>query len=521
MTTTKIALKDTHRFSSIFMDYLDQHEALKPFYHRFPNIENFKAQIEEKSKAYVPAHRMIMSQVLRNQYAKLERFPETKENIRLLMKDRKTFTVTTGHQLNIFTGPLYFIFKIVSVINTCKALKEAYPDCTFVPVYWMASEDHDFAEIAYFHLFGKKYEWETEQTGAVGRMNPQELKAIIEQLPEAVPLFEEAYLQKKTLAEAVAHYVNTLFGKDGLVVIDADDKNLKALFRPVIRREIFDNESAPIIEATSERLVNAGYKAQVHPREINFFYLFENTRERLVRNDNGDYDVLNRNWTMTKEELDRLIERNPERFSPNVAMRPLYQEWILPNLAYCGGPGELAYWLQLKDMFEHFKVPFPILLPRHFGMVFNKNLQNKWEKTGAKTENIFEDLQTLKANYIQRNSENEVSLEKEMEAIKATFAQIAVQAESIDQSLQGFIGAEEAKTLKSIGNIEKRLKKSEERKHETGLKQIEAVLDKLFPNGGLQERHENFLNFYLNNDQFIEEVKEAFTAFDFRFTILS
>ncbi|GJM59960.1 bacillithiol biosynthesis cysteine-adding enzyme BshC [Persicobacter diffluens] len=521
MTTTKIALKDTKRFSSLFLDYLDQKPELSPFYHRFPTVENFGEQLREKAASFPMAHRMITAQVLRNQYASLQRFDAVKENLRLMMKDKNTFTITTGHQLNIFTGPLYFIFKIVSVINTCKALKEAYPEYNFVPVYWMASEDHDFAEIAYFHLFGKKYQWETEQSGAVGRMNPQELKAVLEALPEALPLFEEAYLKKKTLAEAVAHYVNELFGKDGLLVLDADNNGLKSLFRPVIRKDLFENEAQQIVQQTSEELVNAGYKAQVHPREINFFYLMKDVRERLVKNENGDFEVLNKGWTMSAKEIDQLIEKSPERFSPNVVMRPLYQEWILPNLGYCGGPGELAYWLQLKPMFEHFKVPFPILLPRHFGMIFSKNLQHKWEKIGLPADEIFRNAEDIKADYINKESEQEINLEENLKALAEVFAAIKSKAHEVDQSLEGFIGAEEAKALKSLNNIEKRLKKSEERKHETGLKQIDSVLEKLFPGGGLQERHDNFLNFYLNNEDFLEELKAAFIAFDFRFNVMS
>jgi len=155
MQIRKIALAETRSFSSFFLDYIQQKKTLQKFYHRFPSIDQFKDQINEKSKAFTDENRNILADVLQSQYQDLKPNDLVSQNINLL-RDKKTFTVTTGHQLNIFTGPLYFIFKIVTVINTCKKLKEAYPDYNFVPVYWMASEDHDYDEIKYFKLYGKK-----------------------------------------------------------------------------------------------------------------------------------------------------------------------------------------------------------------------------------------------------------------------------------------------------------------------------------------------------------------------------
>src|SRR5699024_1121789 len=148
------------------------------------------------------------------QYKGLPIKAPVQENIESL-KQANTFTVTTGHQLNIFTGPLYFIYKIITVINTSKVLAKEYPDCRFVPVYWMASEDHDFEEINHFNLFGKTYRWETSQKGPVGRFSTESIQAVLDDLPEKVPLFENAYQEGKTLAAATRHYVHELFGAEG------------------------------------------------------------------------------------------------------------------------------------------------------------------------------------------------------------------------------------------------------------------------------------------------------------------
>src|SRR5687767_13962084 len=220
MQLDKIALADTHAFSPFFLDYIEQKESLNPYYNRYPSLENFAGQIAEKS-LFPADNREVLATALQNQYDGFEHSARVTENI-LLLKNKKTFTVTTGHQLNIFTGPLYFIFKIVTVINTCKKLKEKYPQYNFVPVYWMASEDHDYDEIKYFKLYGKKYTWETNQTGAVGRFSTKGLDTLAHDLPGDIKIFGEAYKKGKTLSRAVRHYINELFGQEGLVVLDAD-----------------------------------------------------------------------------------------------------------------------------------------------------------------------------------------------------------------------------------------------------------------------------------------------------------
>jgi len=158
MNITNIPFEKTGFFSKTVVDYLNQETTIQPFYHRFPAIENFKAQIEEKKQCFSKENRQVLVGVLEEQYKGIETSEITTKNIQLLVKEN-TFTITTGHQLNLFTGPLYFLYKIISAINLCEQLSEKYPNENFVPVYWMASEDHDFEEINYFNYKGKKVQW--------------------------------------------------------------------------------------------------------------------------------------------------------------------------------------------------------------------------------------------------------------------------------------------------------------------------------------------------------------------------
>ncbi len=512
MNVHKIPFEETGLLSQMFLDYIRQKPELKDYYSFSPSIEGLEAAL--KTRQFSKKNRLILHEVLMEQYGPLAKREANFSNI-LSLQEEHTFTVTTGHQLNIFTGPLYVIFKIISAINLAKKLKAAFPDYNFVPVYWMASEDHDFEEINHFHLFGKKYVWETEQRGPVGRFAPQSLNFVMEQLPEFARVFEHAYLDHSTLAESVRFYMHELFGDQGLVVVDADHERLKQLFSPIIEADLFEQKSNDLVEETSARLSNAGYSTQVFPRKINFFYL-NGFRERIVEV-NGVFSVNNTDLTFTKEELREDLKRNPQRFSPNVIMRPLYQEVILPNIAYLGGPSEVTYWLQLKDNFDHFNIAFPVLLARNFAMIVNKGLSKKVKKLSLPATSLFKSTHELKAWYLEHFQKNEHLLDKEKAEINDIFDRITTKAATIDKSLEGFIGAEGAKTYKSVDNIQKRLKKSLENQNELAMNQISGIKEKLFPNGVPQERYDNYLNFALNNPNFIQTLLDNFDPLEFSY----
>lgn len=516
MRIEKISLGETGQFSPIFLDYISKKESVSEFYQHYPAVENFEKQIALK-KSFPKANRIKLETVLNQQYGALDMSPKLRENIRSLASDN-TFTVTTGHQLNIFTGPLYFIYKIVTVIDACRQLKERYPDCNFVPVYWAASEDHDFEEISYFYLYGQKYVWQTEQKGAVGRFKPHSLSEVLDKLPQRIPIFEKAYLDQSNLADAVRFYVNELFGHEGLVMVDGDHPELKRLFAPIIKKDIENRVSGTLVEQTSRKLDDIGYKTQVFAREINFFYLNSIHRERIVEKD-GVYRVNNTDLSYTAAELWALLEKHPEKFSPNVIMRPLYQECILPNLAYVGGPAEVSYWLQLKGVFDHFALTFPMLMPRNFGLVVGKGQASKIEKLKLSLADLFLEGHEIRKKYVRENSENDLLLGEEKEAFVRLMDKVKAKAVAIDKTLDGYMGKQETRLLQEFEGMEKKLQKAEEQNQATAIQQIENIKEKLFPGGSLQERHDNFLNFYLTNPAILAEFLKGFDAFDFSFHI--
>ncbi len=516
MSHTALPLTQTGQFSPLFLDYIHQREGLKPFYNVFPAPENFGDVIRQRG--FTQAKRQTLHQVLKAQYASYDSQPIASQIDSLLSE--KTFTVTTGHQLNIFSGPLYVIYKLTTTINLARKLNETYPDCHFVPVYWMATEDHDFAEINHFHLFGKKYAWETDQTGAVGRMDPGGISEIVSQLADKPAIFDKAYATHKTLADATRYWVNELFGDQGLICLDADHPALKKQFAAAMQADVSDRITFTTVAETSASLEALGYKTQVNPRETNLFYLDNGVRERLV-NDHKRFRVLNTELAFSQEELAQLIENQPEKLSPNVLLRPVYQETVLPNLAYVGGPAEIAYWLQLKGQFDALQTPFPVLMPRNFALVVNAANRKRLDKTGMAAADLFLDETALKRKFMAQSVAEPVSLDAEREGLDRIFDTILHKATTLDKSLEGFVGAEQQKVRTALATIEKRLKKAEEQKQETGIQQLLNLKGKLFPEGGLQERTDNFLNFYLNDPEFLDLIRTNFDPFAFDFQIIN
>jgi bacillithiol biosynthesis cysteine-adding enzyme BshC len=509
-----IPFKDTNYFSSLICDYLDEKPELRSFYNRFPNLKNFKLQIEEKKGCVKTSSRTVLTKVLKRQYQNTKTSVLTIQNIEALKKEN-TFTITTGHQLNLFTGPLYFLYKIISTINLTVQLKQEYPKNNFVPVYWMATEDHDFEEINYFNFKGKKVHWNVESNGAVGEISTNGLEEVFKIFSSELGhgnnadvlrrLFEDAYLKHDSLAKATHFLADTLFSEYGLVIIDANDIDLKRLFIPYVEKELLEKVSYNTV-VNSNAALEKQYNIQVNPREINLFYLTKGLRERIVERD-GKYYVNETNISWIKSDLLKELHEHPERFSPNVIMRPLYQEVILPNLCYIGGGGELAYWLQLKDYFNAANIPFPILLLRNSVLIKTEKQTEKIKKLNLSLKELFLKQQDLVNKRVKGLSKINVDFSNQKEHLQKQFKDLYLLAEQTDGSFLGAVAAQEKKQLKGLANLEKRLLKAQKRKFEEHVNRITDLQNELFPGKSLQERNLNFSEIYLQfGDQLIHKL---------------
>ncbi len=523
-----LAYYKTNYFSGMVADYIGGQQELTPFYSHPVSLAGIMAAMAARKATNT--NRQLLVQALTEQYKDIQLTGKQQRHLQQLASDN-TFTICTAHQPNIFTGHLYFIYKILHTVKLADSLTEQIPAGNFVPVYYMGSEDADLEELGHIYLDGKKYEWKTSQTGAVGRMKVD--KALVQMIDavsgqilvhefgkQIVDLMKACYQLGTTIEQATFKLVNELFATHGLLIVLPDNRLLKQSFAPVIKKELLEGFSHKAVQETVAAFPTQ-YKAQASGRETNLFYLTDNSRERIEKV-NGEWSIVNSEKVFSQEEI--LIELNnyPERFSPNVILRPVFQEMILPNIAFIGGGGEIAYWLELKKVFEAVAQPYPVLIVRNSFLLIEENYAAIIDKLHFSPEEIFKPEFDLMSMLVKRESNMQLSLEKEKQQLNEFYDQLKIISGKVDSTLQGHTEALQTKAMKKIEGLEKKMLSAEKKKFEAQQRQLHKVKQQLFPNNSLQERVENFMLFYAKwGDQFIQTLYENSLSLEQEFVILT
>ncbi|MEO6611091.1 MAG: bacillithiol biosynthesis cysteine-adding enzyme BshC [Chitinophagaceae bacterium] len=528
-TSTRLPYRQTGAFTKIALDYIDQAIALKPFFTHPPGIQGLQKAIEARKQ--FPTNRKLLVQELQKQYEGVKTSERVKKNIESLLSGN-TFTVTTAHQNNIFTGPLYFIYKIVHAIKLADQLRITNLTQNFVPVFYIGSEDADLEELNHVWLGGEKLVWETTQTGAVGRMKIDkgfvkligQMEGQLAVLPNGesiIAQLKEFYKEGVALQDATFHFVNSLFAEYGIVVLLPDNTALKQQMIKLFEDDLLHQTASAIVEETASKLAKAGYKVQANPREINLFYLVDDKRERIEKK-NDHYSILNSQFSFEKDAMIKELNEHPERFSPNVILRGLYQETILPNIAFIGGAGETAYWLQLKDLFEHYKVPFPVLVLRNSFLILEKKWLEKIRHLGFTPEDFFLPEEELLKRLVSKESKHPVKLNGSLTELEKLYESFKKQAAAVDNTLEKHVNALKASTVSRLQELEKKMLRAEKRKFTDQQRQIHTIKEQLFPGNGLQERRENLCYYYAKwGKEFIGKLYEHSLPVEQEFVLLS
>lgn len=359
-------------FSPFINEALKGNKILLELYPNLMDNADYRVVMDSRSRIFDETKRVRLSQVLDNQYRNLKTSEAVSTNIEKLRLPN-TYTVTTGQQIHLFLGPMFVLYKALGTILLAKKIEEDFPDTHVVPVFWMATEDHDIEEIDYLAIRSKQLKFDYNYKGISGHFPTvgiwEQFKAFMDELglrpkdDELLLVLEKAYLEYPTLAEATRYLLDQLLGSYGLVVIDANQAEFKKDFIPFLEKDIFDGGFLEGLQARTSRLKQLGYSSLIPARDINHFYLEGNNRYRIDRE--GEAFRLNgTEKVFSRKAMSDEIAQHPERFSPNVVLRPLYQEFVLPNLAYIAGPSELQYWVQLSGVFQTAGIEAPGLLLR-------------------------------------------------------------------------------------------------------------------------------------------------------------
>jgi bacillithiol synthase len=492
----------TGAFSKLVTDYLAEADTIRPFYEHAMSYDGLQQAIENRMQ--FNTLRGLLQQVLHDQYAASEL--SGKQAIHLQKLDKpNTFTIVTAHQPNIFTGHLYFIYKILHSIKLAEDLNARWKQYHFVPVFYVGSEDADLEELGHIYAGGEKLVWQTEQTGAVGRMHTKGLEVLIDRLAgqfcglpygkEMIALLKRCYLSSENIQTATFKLVNELFAEFGLLVLIPDDARLKRAFVPVMKKELLTQFSSKIVAKTIANL-QENYKVQAAGREINLFYLFDDGRRERIEKSGGIYRVLFTDLSFSEAEILSELEAHPERFSPNVILRGMFQETILPNIAFVGGGGELAYWLELKDLFHQSGVPYPVLVLRNSFLLVDHKAEKLINKLALSEEELFLSIMEQSDLLVQRLHGKQSEVDATMQALHDVYARLKEQAGGIDVTLEAHAEALLAKATKGIEGMGKKMKRAERRKMQDEARQLEKLKEILFPHNVLQERVENFMPYY-------------------------
>lgn len=515
---THLLSRDSIKQFSPFSCAFTQQTRFQNLLHRpFDSYQDLFAQLEEKKKTYSVEKRQLLVSEFKKQigdYASKDQLANLE-----LLANKNTFTVTTGHQLTLFAGPLYFIYKALHVAKLAKEFNAKANDAKLVPVFWLATEDHDIEEVRSTQLFGKKLTWSTEQTGAVGQMQMsdfnevyQEFKAFFKGKETDITRLMEIS-NSGTYQDFSQRFVSELFAELGILVLQPNTKAFKSLFVPIMLDEIKFGKAINAVELTNKSIEKLGFKPQADAREINIFYLGDGTRKRIEKTETG-FKAGDR--LFSSEELEQALYEDPTRFSPNVILRPVYQETILPNLAYVGGGGEMAYWIQLKGVFETYNTLFPLIQQRVSLHLLDSSMQKRMDKLPFDWKAYFGDKNQLKQQFLNDENSDELDFSEIISIFTSFKEKFIEKARSLDPQLTSMVEAEFARISKQRESLEQRLIKTVKQRHESSLNAIDFVSDRFLPENQLQERYFHWLNFVPSGDfpTFFSELLDLIQPFE-------
>jgi len=495
----------------ILLDLFKKDSNLSSF-HNGTELSHIDRDFLEKRDISIE-NREVLYQVISSQYSKTGlKIPENLKAI----KNKGVFTITTGHQLCVFGGPQYFIHKIISVITIVENLKLKFKDFDFIPLFWMASEDHDFQEISSLNIFNKNLSVVKEDGKGVGKLNPEIFSPILESLKD---LFKNdfrfknlesifsASLNQQNWANATRYWISKVFEKENLIVIDADDVKLKKLFLPVFKNELEKQFIYNSVENTNNKLRSLGYEPKINPRVLNLFFLEDKKRHRIIF-ENNVFKIGDSNLKL--EEILSLLNSSPEKFSPNVLMRPIYQELLLPNLVYVGGPSELVYWSQLKKSFDQVDINFPILILRdHFNWMSEKSYK-QWKNLGFSDDDLAINPDTLIKNYVLNSNNETFDFKIENELLDKLFQNLLDKAKGVETTLEPSVNGTIKGMKSDLEKIKNKFLKALKNKEELKKNQLNKISSQLHVNNKLTERIDSFIPMYVRNEkEYIKTLKSC------------
>lgn len=523
-----INFSDIPGHQNLFLDYLYEFENVADFYaNDFRNRESYLKTFKNVTESRESLSSDV-AEIINRQYVNLNPSNLTKQNLKKL-SDKKTLTILTGQQLGIIGGPLYTFYKIITAIKLSRFLSERYDDYNFVPVFWLEADDHDFNEVRSVKIINEDnsiltvgYKEEIEEddlkqsVGLIkfdGSINDffDNLAISLKETEFKSKLLEELknfYKVGRTFKDAFKDLLFNYFDDYGLIIFDPQDSEVKTLLKPIFKKEITDfrnhTEQLVHVSATLEEL----YHAQVKVKPVNLFLRVDEGRYSIEPVEN-EYRLRRKRKSFTQEQLLELLENEPDKFSPNVLLRPICQDYLFPTAFYIAGPSEIAYFAQIKPLYDIYNITQPMIYPRSSATILENSISNSLEKYSLTINDIFFDINAVKKriiNSIEESSVDEIFSGIENQ-IEVTFDQLKEKLLDVDKTIADSSNRYRDKILGNINELKSKAEKAQQKKYEVTLRQIDRAAIHLFPNSNLQEREINFV-FYANKygEEFLKKI---------------
>lgn len=498
----RIEPSDSHGFSKTDLAYWCHPELFR----NLLNNDDFYKDIEKKIIEHrnFPLRKEIQS-ILKKQYSSLSKQSNAHKSIELLGLEN-SFTVVCAHQPCLLGGPWYWLYKMATTLSICHQLKAKYNEYNFIPIYFMGSEDHDFEEINHLHIFHRQITWHEHSGRSTGHLPVDGLKEVLDQLALLFPEndFAAEFIRKQysnlsnssNYGNYFQQFVDDLFGEFGLLSFNPNDATAKPFLKSILDKEINEEFIYKFTQVANDWIEQNGFTLQVNPRTINLFYHTSNARVRLDKNNEDSYSLKDNSKHWNKSELLMESTNHPERFSPNVLMRPLYQETLFPNLVFVGGGAEISYWMQLRYCFDHAGISYPVLVRRMSGIYCNKAIQSKISKTIFNPFDFLKPLSELESKYVATHADQYPIHEDAINLFYNQLDEMSGQIQGIDESTRVSMEADLHKIRKLLETISSKQSRYIKHKNDTEIKSIQNIKEALFPGQQLQERYFNFLPSY-------------------------
>ena len=511
----------------LFLDYVRDPIALQQYY---PSAVLYHHELAQRVPEVLAAYRVDRDRVCDALDAMNRRWgagQATLENIQLL-RESDCIAVVSGQQAGLFTGPLYTIYKALSAVKLAGCLQQR--DTKAVPVFWIASEDHDFAEVAKAELIGRDCQLKNVEVTNVMHREGQpvghvvvddSMTALVDHLFELLPnsefaadmkaLVKDAWQPGRGYAESFATMMTSLLGRYGLIFLDPLDPELKKLAAPLYSEAAQRApEIAAAIEKRSSELESAGYHAQVLAT-ANSFPLFlhdeEGARHAVVRVENGKYKTKVIEQEYTAEELATLARDTPDKFSPNVTLRAVVQDYLLPTIAYYGGAAEIAYFAQTAEVYRVLERPATPILPRSSLTMIERHTGRTLERYGLTLKDFFEGLEPVIKRVVEEHlgADTAKLFANTEENVNHELDRLRQDLESIDPTLASALETGRKKINYQLEGLRSRFVRAQMERDEAVHRQLQRAFDQLYPNKDLQERHINITSLLARHGTYVIE----------------